>query len=118
MDDVEIVKVSKCQGHILAKMKLDTATQRNSGNLQEMGEALVHQLHKQDRLVGSRFLAYPKMLDNVGMLDALEVLTLLVEAFLEGQGGWVIMEDGVEDLGSAWQLITLGSVDCSVSPPP
>ena len=99
-------------------MELDTATQRNSGTLQEMGEALVHQLHEQDRLVGSRLLTQPQILDNVGMLDALEVLTLLVEAFLQGQEGWVIVKDGVEDLCSTRQLITLGSVDCSISPSP
>ena len=97
---------------------MDTATQRNSGTLQETGEALVHQLHEQDRLVGSRLLTQPQILDNVGMLDALEVVALLVEAFLQGQEGWVIMEDGVEDLCSARQLITLGSVDCSISPSP
>ena len=118
MDDVEGVKVSKCQRYVLAKMELDTATQRNSGTLQETGEALVHQLHEQDSLVGNRLLAQPQILDNVGMLDAFEVLTLLVEAFLQGQEGWVIMEDGVEDLGSTWQLITLGSVDCSIGPSP
>ena len=37
----------------MKEMELDTATQRNSGTLQETGEALVHQLHEQDRLVGT-----------------------------------------------------------------
>ena len=118
MDDVEGVKMSESQCHILAKVQLDTATQRNGGIFQERSQTLVHQLHEEDRLVCSGLLAQSQILDNVWVFDTLEVLTLLVEVFLESCQSWLVMEDGVKDLSCARQLITLSSVNSCISTSP
>ena len=69
MDNAKRMQVSKCQGNIVAE---NVTTQ-----LMESCQAVIHQLHEQNWLVGSGFLTQPQVLDNIRMLDIFEALTFL-----------------------------------------
>ena len=113
MDDFDGVQVSQCQSNITTESELDLPTQRYNGRLEEMGETLVHEFHEEHRLSGGGLLTDSQILDDVGVLDVLQVLTLQVKALLESLHSWVSSEDAVEGLCCAGQLIAFGSVDSS-----
>ena len=72
MDNAKRMQVSKCQGNIVAEAELNVTTQ-----LMESCQAVIHQLHEQNWLVGSGFLTQPQVLDNIRMLDIFEALAFL-----------------------------------------
>ena len=85
--------------------------------LQEPGQALVHQLHKQNGQARLGVRARAQVLDDVGVFQLAQVLNFSLEPRLyNATGGWVagLKEDGVQYFGRADELIALGLVDGSI----
>ena len=107
VDDVVSVQVGQSQSHMVGNVDLDVVGKGGGGSLQEPCEALLHQLHQEDGSVAVGLLDSAQELDNAGMLQVLQDVTLLVEATDKVECPWVIVleEDGVQDLGGTGEVV-------------
>ena len=118
MQHLMMVQVGESLGHVMGNIDLDVEREwRRVGRpLQEAGQTLVHQLHKQDGQARLGVWARAQVLDDVGVLQAAQELDLPLEALHDAVGGRVagLEEDGVQYFGRADELVALGLVHGSI----
>ena len=75
-------------------------------SLQEAGQALVHQLHQKNWKLGLGVLRGAQVLNDVGVSDSSQEVTLGLEALDDLVAGWVpgCTEDGVQNLSGTREL--------------
>ena len=107
MDNAIGVEVGQGQSRVLNQVDLNVVGQRTGKALQELGEALVHQLHQENGSEGVGFSHQAKEVDDAGVLQVAEELALLLES-----GGKVVLprivgseEGGVKEFCGAGQLV-------------
>ena len=107
VDDVVVMQVGQSQGHMVGNVDLDVVGEGGGGLLQEPCETLLHQLHQEDGSVAAGLLDNTQELDDAGMLQVPQNVTLLVEAVDKVDCSWVIVseEDGVQDLGGTGEVV-------------
>ena len=85
-------------------------------SLQEAGQALVHQLHQKNWKLGLGVLRGAQVLNDVGVSDSSQEVTLLLEALDDLFAGWVpgCTEDGVQNLSGTRELVILSLIDSTI----
>ena len=116
MEDVVGVQVGEGQRDVVCDAHLNVVGERGWAALQEMREALFHQLHEEDGSAVARVLHHPQELHDAGMLQVSQDAALLVEASGKVGGAGIVgsEENGVQDFGSAGQVVKRGSDDAAV----
>ena len=85
MQDAVGVEVGQSRGHIQAEVELYVEGQGVwCHGLQEMCEAVVHELHEQNRQSRAFICVCAQVLDDVGVLEGSQELTLLLKPVHHG----------------------------------
>ena len=110
MDDAIGVEVGQGQRSVVDQADLNVVGQWTGSTLQELGQALVHQLHQEN---GSEVLGLSHQaqeLDDAGMLQVAEERALLLESRRKVDLSRVVgaKEGGVEEFGGTGQLVQRG----------
>ena len=79
VDDLIGVEVGQRECNVMADVHLHVIGKRSAGALQEMCQALVHQLHEQNGQARRLVIHHVKVLHYVGMADLAEEAALLLE---------------------------------------
>ena len=79
VDDVIGVEVGQRECNVVADVHLHVVGKRSVGALQEVRQALVHQLHEQNGQVCLPVVHHVQVLHYVGMADLAEEAALLLE---------------------------------------
>ena len=107
MDDAVAVEISKSLCNIVGDVHLGVVGERGGRVLQEICEALVHQLHQEDGSAVGGILYHTQELDDAGMLQISQNVALQFETGGKIDCSWIIIskEDGVEDFSGTGEVI-------------
>ena len=79
VDDTVVVKVGQCECDVVADVDLHVVGKRSVGALQEVRQALVHELHEQNRQTRLLVVHHAQVLHYVGVADLAEEAALLLK---------------------------------------
>ena len=120
MDDAVAVEISQSLCDIVGDVHLGVVGEGGGRVLQEMCEALIHQLHQEDGSVMGGILYYTQELDDAGMLQISQNVALQFETSGKIDCSWIIIskEDGVEDFSSTGEVIQCCLDNATIGPSP
>ena len=79
VDDAVAVKVGQCECDVVAGVQLHVVGKRSVGALQEVRQALVHELHEQNGQTHFLVINHAQVLHYVGVADLAEEVALLLK---------------------------------------
>ena len=110
MDDAIGVEVGQGQRSVVDQADLNVVGQWTGSTLQELGQALVHQLHQENGPEILRLSHQAQELDDAGVLQVAEEHAFLLESRRKVDLSRVVgaKEGGVEEFGGTGQLVQRG----------